>query len=77
MSRIHSRQTSGRFRRATLENTFGLRTTICQHCGAFNPSTANAPAPTTCEQCGASLSPPSGDRDPDANADALDLQGEQ
>lgn len=55
--RLLSRETSGRFRRATLGNTFGLRVYPCPKCAAMNPSNVNEPKPRTCAACGESLAP--------------------
>lgn len=56
--RLHSRQTNGRFRRATLENTFGLSAPSCPACNRLNPHAVNEPAPETCHACGAPMKPP-------------------
>jgi ssDNA-binding Zn-finger/Zn-ribbon topoisomerase 1 len=53
--RIHSRQGNGRFRRATLENTFGLSAEVCPKCRAVNAHKVNEPKPTHCHACGAPL----------------------
>lgn len=53
--RIKSRDPRGRFRRATLSNTFGIDPGICPHCGRFNPSKVNEPKPETCQGCGKAL----------------------
>lgn len=50
--RMYSRTASGRFRRATVENTFGLHVYVCQDCRRMNPVTAGAPKPTECHACG-------------------------
>ena len=50
--RIYSRQSNGRFRRGTLENTFGLSAPVCPHCGRFNPHAIGEPVPETCHACG-------------------------
>ena len=50
--RIPSRQRNGRYRRATLENTFGLKAPVCPHCRGLNPHGINEPAPEVCGQCG-------------------------
>lgn len=47
-----SRRANGRFRRATLENTFGLHAPVCASCRGFNPHKVGEPAPTVCCQCG-------------------------
>jgi rubrerythrin len=54
---MHSRRADGRFRRATLENTFGLRVLICPECSQLNPYEAGTPAPDSCHACGAALQP--------------------
>ena len=54
-SRYYSRRTDGRFRRATLENTFGLSAPTCPACGRFNPHGANEPPPENCHACGAPM----------------------
>ena len=56
-SRYLSRHGNGRFRRATLENTFGLSAPTCPSCGRFNPHAVNEPPPENCHACGASLKP--------------------
>ena len=53
--RIQSRHGNGRYRRATLENTFGLTTTICPHCNGINPFGVTDSPPADCVQCGQSL----------------------
>jgi|GEM_PF-3360534 len=55
--RLYSRQPSGRFRRATLENTFSLSAPSCPACGRLNPHGAGEPAPANCQACGAPMSP--------------------
>jgi hypothetical protein len=55
--RIYSRQSSGRFRRATLENTFGLRAPSCPECHQLNPHGVDEPEPENCHACGAKLRP--------------------
>lgn len=55
-SRFYSRQANGRFRRATLANTFGLEAPTCPKCGRFNPHEVGAPPPETCHACGAPMS---------------------
>jgi len=59
--RLYSRQTNGRFRRATLENTFGITAPVCPSCRRFNPHAVNGPAPTHCHACGAPLDQPETD----------------
>lgn len=51
-SRMHSRQPNGRFRRATMANTFGLTVYVCQDCRRMNPVAVGAPKPTECHACG-------------------------
>jgi hypothetical protein len=53
--RRYSRQGNGRFRRATLENTFGLHACICPECHVINPHPVNEPHPETCHACGAPM----------------------
>jgi len=53
--RIPSRHRNGRYRKATLENTFGLTAPVCPHCGGLNPHGVNEPAPDVCGQCGQSM----------------------
>lgn len=55
MSRIHSRQNNGRFRRATMANTFGLQVEICPSCRGCNLYSISEAKPDTCCQCGQSL----------------------
>lgn len=55
--RAYSRQPDGRFRRATLENTFGLSTPSCPDCGRLNPHAAGGPPPETCHACGMPMKP--------------------
>ena len=55
--RLYSRQANGRFRRATLENTFGLSAPSCPECGRLNPHGINEPPPETCHACGALMKP--------------------
>ena len=56
-SRRYSRQPNGRFRRATLENTFGLTVDVCPACRRMNSrSVGEAPA-ENCHACGAALRP--------------------
>jgi hypothetical protein len=56
-SRYYSRKGNGRFRRATLENTFGVSAPICPECRRFNPHAVNEPEPEHCHACGAKLRP--------------------
>jgi hypothetical protein len=56
-SRAYSRRSNGRFRRATLENTFGLSAPSCPACQRLNPHVAGEPAPEHCHACGAPMSP--------------------
>jgi hypothetical protein len=53
----YSRQLNGRFRRATLENTFGLTVEICPACQAFNPRNVGEAPAENCGACGAVLRP--------------------
>jgi uncharacterized protein (DUF983 family) len=53
--RLYSRKANGRFRRATLENTFGLSAPTCPQCGRFNTHGVNEPPPETCHACGAPM----------------------
>lgn len=50
--RIHSRQGNGRFRRATLENTFGLTALVCEDCRRINAVAVGEPKPEKCHACG-------------------------
>ena len=54
-SRYLSRHGNGRFRRATLENTFGISAPVCPSCRRFNAHGVDEPPPETCHACGASL----------------------
>lgn len=45
--RMYSRQANGRFRRATMENTFGLTIYVCQDCRRMNPAPVGATAGAT------------------------------
>ena len=49
---LHSRGGNGRFRRATLQNTFGLNCVICAECRGFNSYPISEKRPETCCQCG-------------------------
>jgi hypothetical protein len=53
--RLYSRQTNGRFRRATLENTFGITAPVCPSCRRLNPHGVGEPPPETCHACGAPM----------------------
>lgn len=55
--RFLSRKANGKFRHATLENTFGLHAPVCPNpdCRSFNPHGVNEPRPETCHRCGARL----------------------
>jgi hypothetical protein len=53
--RLYSRQGNGRFRRATLENTFGITAPGCPSCRRFNPHAVGEPPPETCHACGAPM----------------------
>lgn len=54
-SRSYSRRSNGRFRRATLANTFGLAAPSCPSCGRLNPHGVTEPPPETCHACGAAM----------------------
>lgn len=54
-SRYYSRHGNGRFRRATLENTFGLSAPSCPSCGRLNPHGVNEAPPENCHACGAPM----------------------
>ncbi len=54
-SRAYSRKPNGRFRRATLENTFGLTAPSCPSCYRLNPHAVNEPVPENCHACGAAM----------------------
>ena len=56
-SRRYSRQTNGRFRRATLENTFGLSVEVCPACRRMSPYRAGGEPPENCHACGSVLRP--------------------
>ena len=53
--RNYSRRPNGRFRQATLENTFGLSVLVCPACGGCNPYRVGEERPVTCHACGAKL----------------------
>jgi len=55
--RLYSRQSNGRFRRATLENTFGLSVDVCPSCRRLNSRNAGEPPAQTCHACGTVLRP--------------------
>ena len=55
MTRRKSRDAAGRFRRATLANTFGLAAPVCPHCGRFNPHKIGEKPPENCHACGKPL----------------------
>jgi hypothetical protein len=55
--RAYSRRPDGRFRRATLENTFGLSCIFCPQCRIGNPYPAGSEPPGNCHDCGAVLRP--------------------
>ena len=63
MGRLYSRRSNGRFRRATLENTFGVTAPVCPNpeCRRFNPHNVGEPPPETCHACGAPMRPPEGE----------------
>jgi uncharacterized protein (DUF983 family) len=61
---MYSRRANGRFRRATLENTFGLHMLVCPECSRCNPYDVGTPAPDTCHACGAVLQPETADDKP-------------
>ena len=50
--RLRSRAGNGRFRRATVANTFGLRVPVCPHCRGCNPVAVGEEPPEACKQCG-------------------------
>lgn len=50
--RIQSRASSGRYRRATLANTFGMRAWVCEDCRRLNPTGAGESKPAACHACG-------------------------
>lgn len=53
----YSRTAAGRFRRATLENTFGLTVDVCPHCRRINPRDAGTAPAGNCHACGGVLRP--------------------
>jgi predicted nucleic acid-binding Zn ribbon protein len=55
--RLYSRQSNGRFRRATLENTFGLTVDVCPKCRILNPRKVGEAPAENCHSCGAVLRP--------------------
>lgn len=57
MSRIKSRNPTGRFQRASLVNTFGLDVIFCPNplCGLGNPHGNSEPPPIACHACGQDL----------------------
>jgi hypothetical protein len=55
--RIHSRSSNGRFRPATLANTFGMDAPVCPSCRRFNPYNLGDVKPTNCHACGSPLEP--------------------
>lgn len=55
--RLYSRQPNGRFRRATLENTFGLSAPSCPTCQRLNPYKVTEPPPENCHACGSQMDP--------------------
>ena len=56
-SRRFSRQSNGRFRRATLENTFGLTVDVCPACRRINSRAVGEAPAENCHACGATLRP--------------------
>ncbi len=52
-----SRAGNGRYRRATLANTFGLQAWVCAYpdCNRFNTSGVGEGRPETCHACGRPL----------------------
>jgi hypothetical protein len=48
-----SRASNGRYRRATLANTFGLQAWVCAYpdCRSFNPLPLGEGRPKTCHAC--------------------------
>lgn len=55
MKRFQSRGGGGRFRRNTMENTFGLHVPACPHCRRFNPYSVGEKKPENCHACGKPL----------------------
>jgi hypothetical protein len=57
--RFLSRKSNGRFRRATLENTFGLKVLVCPVCRTMQPHEVGTEPPTHCHrlECQAPLQP--------------------
>ncbi len=53
--RIQSRHGNGRFRRATLENTFGFSALVCAACRRFNTFKVGEARPENCHACGVPL----------------------
>jgi hypothetical protein len=51
MKRFQGRRGNGRFRRNTLENTFGLKAYVCASCRRFNPIALGEGRPTACNHC--------------------------
>ncbi len=49
---IYSRRANGRFQRATMENTFGLRVWVCAACHGCNPRAVDEAPPEICAHCG-------------------------
>ncbi len=49
---LRLRGRAGRFKKATLANTFGLNAPVCPHCRRFNPYSVGEPMPTECHNCG-------------------------
>jgi hypothetical protein len=58
-SRFYSRRPGGQFRRATLENTFGLSAPPCPSCRRLNPHGVDELPPEHCHACGAPMEPES------------------
>jgi hypothetical protein len=55
--RLYSRKSNGRFRRPTLENTFGISAPVCPECRRFNPHNVGESPPENCHACGAPMKP--------------------
>lgn len=50
--KIYSRKANGRFRKATLENTFGLKAFVCTECRAISTVNVGQAKPEKCHKCG-------------------------
>lgn len=51
---MRKRRGNGRFERATVANTFGLKVVACASCRGFNTHVIGTSRPATCKHCGAS-----------------------